>query len=113
MVADGVAGAELDEGVCRGSGCADRIAVDVVVVDGGVHPRGERLVALEEHRVVDLVLGGEVRIDRLRPHADPLAEVAHRQPGETVLADDLPARLDDLPLCFLTAFGSPVAVRFT
>ena len=51
--------------------------------DVGVHllaVREEVGVAVGEHRVVDGVLAGEVAVQRRRPHADGVGDVAQRPP---------------------------------
>jgi hypothetical protein len=111
LIADGVAAAELDEGARPRPRPGDRIGGEGVVADGGVHVGGELPIRLEEHGVEDLVLRGEVGVDRLGPHADPFAEIAHGQPGETVLPDELPGGGDDLALGLLPARCPPVDVR--
>ena len=68
----------------------------------------EGQVALVEHGVVDLVLRGEVRVDRLRLHPDPVTQVAHGQPRQALLAHELPRRGDDLVLGLLAAGSASV-----
>ena len=66
---------------------------------------------LLEHRVVDRVLGGEVRVQRGLLHADPDRNVAQGQPGDAALARRVPGRLEDLPPRRLTPFGLPITIR--
>ena len=66
---------------------------------------------LLEHRVVDRVLGSEVRVQRGLLHADPHGDVAQGQAGHAALVGRVPGRLEDLPPGCLTTFGLPIAFR--
>src|SRR5204863_260837 len=70
------------------------------------------LPGLLEHRVVDGLLGGEVRVQRGLLHAHPGRDVAQRQPGDAGLVRGVPGRVEDLPPDRLMAFGSPITIRF-
>jgi hypothetical protein len=70
------------------------------------------LPGLLEHRVVDGLLGGEVRVQRGLLHAHPGSDVAQRQPGDAGLVRGVPGRVEDLPPDRLMTFGSPIAIRF-
>ena len=72
----------------------------------------EGLPGLLEHRVVDGLLGGEVRVQRGLLHAYPGGDVAQRQPGDAGLVRGVPGRVENLPPDCLMTFGSPITIRF-
>ena len=57
---------------------------------------GELTLAVGEHRVVDRLLGVEVRVEARRPHAHPPGELPQRQRGQPVLVAQDPRGLEDL-----------------
>jgi hypothetical protein len=91
LVPGGVLDAELHEH----PGVRPQARLRVGLIDG--LDAGEQLpVALGEHRVVHGVLGREVRIQRLGPHANLCAQVAHGDPDETLSRSELPRSVEDL-----------------
>ena len=87
--------------------------VDGIVVRGHGLVAGQELqVPLQEHGVVDGVLGVEVRVQRGCPHADLGRQVAKRQRRQALGPHYLPGRVEDLRLGRLTAFGTPIEQRF-
>ena len=66
---------------------------------------------LTEHRVVDRVLGLEVRVERRRSHAHPLGKVAQGELGQALLLRELPGGLEDLRASSRTTFGYPITLR--
>jgi hypothetical protein len=70
------------------------------------------LPGLLEHRVVDGLLGGEMRVQRGLLHAYPAGDVTQGQPGDAGLVRGIPGRVENLPPDSLMAFGSPITIRF-
>ena len=61
------------------------------------HAPEQLLVALLEHGVVDRVLGVEVRVDRLRPHPDPIAEKSRSESSVRPCSPPAPTPLRGSP----------------
>jgi len=104
-----VLGAELDEGPS-----APVQGRNGVAGFGAVLEASEELsVGLGEHGVVDGVLGGEVHVQGLGPHAYPGAEPSDGEGGHALLAHELPGRGEDLVDRRLTPLGPPVTYKYT
>jgi 2-polyprenyl-6-methoxyphenol hydroxylase-like FAD-dependent oxidoreductase len=68
---------------------------------------------LPEHRVINSVLGREVRVQRGWLHADPGRDLAQRHTDQAAFVRDLPRHRENLPPCSLTTFGLPITIRYT
>ena len=62
---------------------------------GGVEPFEQLSVAVGEHRVVQRMLRVEVLIQRRLAHPDLSGQIMQGQPGDALLASELPSRGDD------------------